>query len=613
MRFFRKVPFLLLLLPLVAAILVWRYAMPESFYPADPACVDKEGSYLLHIQSVPKVRNANVRFEASLVPMGDSVTAGGQESRTLCYVRADSAASLLQQGDWLVAHTTPRHSNAGNPDEFDYDGWLRQQGITSVCFVQPDAWQQTGHQRVMGLRARAERAQQRIVRLLEKNGVRGSELGVLSALTVGDKDRLSPDTRQRWSAAGAAHVLAVSGLHTGIIYFAIQLLLTGFGLAPVLYRQRWRKRLNVVLLILALWAYAFLTGLSPSVVRAALMFSLFAIGGAMERDTNTYNIIFAAAFLTLLFSPQSLFNISFQLSYTAVLSIVFFHQRIASLWHPRWRVVRWAWELLVMSVAAQLGTLPLTLYYFSQTSNLFFLTNWVVIPAAEVILYTFLLFLLLSPTPAARWIGWLIGKEVWLTDLYVGFVERLPGSTTSFSISIWMAALLVLAVLMLALSMTRRRGWVYGIAALCAVAGFLGLHAERMHRVSKTQQMVIYNCRYNLIFLQQGRSCMLLTDSADAALRLTEPHRKKQMLHPPQVVDISGKGVYSFRYENKDYLWLLGDVFRGNELRDTVACDVLLVSYLPPWEASALDKIRRQETVLMPALPQWQKREWEKP
>ncbi len=614
MKLFRKVPFLLLLLPLMAGIIVWRYVAPVSFYGAAPAYMDEERYFLLQVTSVPREFNRTIRFEGVVQPIPDSLCSRYDDthSRTLCTLERDFSALLITQGDRLVVHTALRHSNRGNPDEFDYDEWLALRGIASVCYVRADEWKPIGHTDLHSLVATAERLQHRLSGLLQEAGIQGDDLGVLAALTLGDKFYLSADTRRQWAAAGASHVLAVSGLHTGIVYGAVLMLLTVFGLYPVQYGQRWRRWMNAVLIVLCLWVYAFLTGLSPSVVRASLMFSLFAVGAALNRDTNTYNIIFAAAFLTLVFSPRSLFSVSFQLSYAAVLSIVFFYKQLSPLCHSRFKLLRWVWDLFIISVAAQIGTLPFTLYYFSQTANFFALTNFFIIPAAQLMLYTAILYFPLAGTLVGSWVGWGLRGEVGIVNRVMGEIESWPYATANVGITFPVAAGLVCVALLVAVWLEHRRWqWLFPLAA--TLLSVVALQSCHLYHIAHTQEMVIYNTsRYNLVFVQNGRQCMLLTDSAEAALRVSEPHRKKQMLNEPEVIDISGKDMFSFNYKGRNYLWLLGDAFKDRTLMQNADCDVLLLSYLPPWQHFQIEHIHRTETILMPALPSWQRQAWQK-
>lgn len=603
MSSFRQVPFLLLLLPLMAGIVVWRYVSPLSFYGAEPSCIEIEGEYRLWLTTLPQKGDRTYRVEGVL----QEISSKAPQTKVKCYIACDSLSGQLRRGDKLIVHTTPRHQNRGNPYEFDYDGWLRGQGIAAVCYVRSGEWQKISHEPIKGLKAAAESCQRWIVSRFQLVDIEGEELGIVSALVAGDKFYLQPETRQRWSVAGASHVLAVSGLHVGIVYGSLEWLLTLFGLFPVLYHQKWRRWLNMIVLLTALWIYAFVTGLSPSVIRACVMFSLFAFSRALGRDSNTYNILFAAAFLTLLFSPQSLFNISFQLSYSAVLSIVFFHKQFGTLCHPRFFVLKWAWELLLVSVSAQIGTLPFTLYYFSQTANYFALTNFFIIPMAQLLLYTVILFLPLSFCVAGKWIGWLLAKELWLTNEVLDAIGKLPGASLQVSIPLPVAGMLVLFVLLSGAWLVYRR-WQWIVAMVLAGVMIVFLQWNHLSQISGSEELTVFNSSpYNVIVIREGRELTIVTDSVSSAERLTENYRKKLMITQLNYTDVSEEAIYSFVFQDESYLWIRRDIFDNKKLTESISCKHLYISELLPWHQDALQSIRYDDILLLPAMPNWQK------
>ena len=231
------------------------------------------------------------------------------------------------------------------------------------------------------------------------------------------------------------HILAVSGLHTGIVWGLIVWLLTLGGLAKPLCEQRvWQAILTTVTLI-ALWAYAFVTGLSPSVMRSALMVTIVEVGWLFRRNVVGMNTLAAAAVIILLIRPLTLWSVSFQLSFAAVASLILVGSWLQQHTILRGKLRQYIGGLLIMSFAAQIGTLPLTLHYFGQTSNYFALTNLVVIPVA------FVLLLLGIGSLALSWcfVGeWLADAAQWCTyglRLFVEWIEALPYSTTHIDMS----------------------------------------------------------------------------------------------------------------------------------------------------------------------------------
>lgn len=269
----------------------------------------------------------------------------------------------------------------------------------------------------------ANRWQAALVERYRSMGLTGDALGTVSALTLGYKGDLDRGVIQSFQRSGAAHVLAVSGLHTGLVYAMIVFLITlGKKIKP-LYESTFWRALQSVLILLLLWGYAVLTGLSPSVVRSALMLTLVEIARFCARPPLTLNIVLFSAALILAFRPSDLFNVSFQLSYSAVISIVAFS--------PLFTQHRF--DLVWVSMAAQLGTIPFTLYYFHQLSNYFLLTNLIVLPLATILVPLGLATLVLGTVPyLGTVLVWCLQKGTELMLIAVDWVQSLPGAFVQF-------------------------------------------------------------------------------------------------------------------------------------------------------------------------------------
>ena len=224
---------------------------------------------------------------------------------------------------------------------------------------------------------------------LSESGVDGSVYAVVAAMSVGDKSQLTNDLKDTYAVTGASHILALSGLHLGIIYTLLSLLLD---------RRRWQV-VSQAVIIVCIWLYVFLVGMSASVVRSAVMLTVYASLSLGHRDKMSVNTLAFAAIVMLLFNPKSLFDVGFQLSFLAVLSILLFYPLFEGMWPQPFlldhRAFKWLWAMLAVSCAAQIGVAPLIAYYFGRFSNYFLLTNLLVVPAATLILYLSLVVLLI--------------------------------------------------------------------------------------------------------------------------------------------------------------------------------------------------------------------------
>ena len=252
---------------------------------------------------------------------------------------------------------------------------------------------------------------------LSENGVDGSVYAVVAAMALGDKSQLTQDLRETYAVTGASHVLALSGLHLGIIYTLLSLLLN---------RRRWQV-VSQVVIIVCIWLFVFLVGMSASVVRSAVMLTVYALLSLGHRDKMSVNTLAFAAIVMLLFNPRSLFDIGFQLSFMAVLAILLFYPLFNGVWSQAFlldhRVFRWGWTMVAVSCAAQIGVAPLIAYYFGRFSNYFLLTNFIVVPAATLILY-FSLIVLLIPAFA-----YLLIYIVDTLNLLLLWMAALPGAS----------------------------------------------------------------------------------------------------------------------------------------------------------------------------------------
>lgn len=415
---------LLILLPLIAGILLcYHTQFPVNLLAATEVdYLDRDTLLCLHLVSSGQERPKTIRYTAK-------ATDG---SRLLLYLQKDSLPQPLM-GDLLLVHTTVTRGDTLG--DFDYGRYLRLQGLVGSAWAYRRNWQIIDHQPIRGIRATAERCQQWLHQRYAALGVRDHELGILSALTLGYREELDQRVQQSFSASGAMHILAVSGLHTGIVWGLIVFLLTLGGLIKPLYEQRLWQTILTILTLIALWAYAFVTGLSPSVMRSAWMVTIIEIGWLFHRKSVGINTLAAAAVMILLINPLALWSVSFQLSFAAVASLILVGGWLQQHVVLRGKVLQYLGGLLIMSFAAQIGTLPLTLHYFGQTSNYFALTNWVVIPAA------FVLLLLGMGALAMSWcvVGeWLAEAAQWCTHalrLFVEWIEGLPFATAHIELS----------------------------------------------------------------------------------------------------------------------------------------------------------------------------------
>lgn len=287
--------------------------------------------------------------------------------------------------------------------------------------------------------------QERLYSRLADGGLTGDELATVGALTLGYKEDLDKELKRHFQASGAAHVLAVSGLHTGIIYGVLLWLLTLGGRYKPLYENKLGRRALSLFIICAMWCYAWLTGMTPSVVRAVLMVTIFEVGRMAYRQAFSLNAVASAAVLILMVNPKDLWSVSFQLSFAATAAIVICAAYFERFLHRKnWkykltgRIVSWIVGTIIISFAAQLGTLPITMYYFGQISNYFLLTNLIVLPIATLLVPCGLVSIALGGCGFGVLFSKVTWSLAWAMNHSVEWLESLPGSTTKVTIGIGM-------------------------------------------------------------------------------------------------------------------------------------------------------------------------------
>ena len=323
------------------------------------------------------------------------------------YLYKDQRSRSLQIGDGLRIQSRIQPNDEWHRGTFDYHRYLETHGFTGCTFIASWKWQKAEIS-LKGL-SRLERARlfflQLRHRLLVRLRVGKSDAhSVVAAMVLGDKSALTQDLKDVYAVTGASHVLALSGLHLGIIYSLLSLLLGGRKFLRPFGSKRHSRVFTIhcsLFTIIGIWAYVFLVGMPVSVVRAALMLSLYALLSLGHRDKMSVNTLAFAAIVLLMLNPLSLFDVGFQMSFMAVLSIVVWVPLLMGVFSADYlqthRIVRWLWAMVAVSVAAQMGVAPLIAYYFGRFSPWFLLTNFVAVPTATLILWLAPLALCFSP------------------------------------------------------------------------------------------------------------------------------------------------------------------------------------------------------------------------
>ncbi|MDX9880860.1 MAG: ComEC/Rec2 family competence protein [Prolixibacteraceae bacterium] len=499
--------------------------------------------------------------------------------KVIAYFRKEEGIEHLIPGCQIVFSARLNLiKNQGNPFETDYQAFMQRQGIGYSVYLTSDDYTVLT-KRSSNLFIRAENCRDKLLSILRQHNISGEEYTVVAALTLGYRKELDAETRDYFASSGAMHVLAVSGLHVGIIY-----LLFAFLLSP-LKRKRYGALPYTVLVASLIWFYALLAGLSPSVQRAAVMFTFVLIGQNMKRPVNIFNSLAASAFLLMLFNPQVILEVGFQLSYLAVAGIVLFQPVFYHMINVPNRWLDKLWSLLTVSIAAQLATFPLGLFYFSQFPNYFWLSNFIVIPAATLILgATFLLFLL-SPVPVlSDWIGIIIRESTRLMLVSLKGIDSLPLAVTgNISISPLQAVLLMLIIAFGYWFIQSKSIRELRLLLLLTGAFFLSSFSQN-YRLLNQKKMIVYNFEYPVIQFINGRNNYILTDPAkiseEQLSRLIKNVGTHLKLNSPQYIPL-GEDI-KFADKNliirSQVVWFSGETIQfAGDRQAAFPCDYRIV------------------------------------
>ncbi|NJL74143.1 MAG: ComEC family competence protein [Saprospiraceae bacterium] len=430
----------------------------------------------------------------------------------LVYLEIDSLSSQLQYGDllYLDASVMPIQRQM-NPNAFNFAQYLHYKNIHYQSFVRTGEWRKIDAHQGNFVTTQLYQLRSNLLHILETHISDETGFAVASAILLGYRAELTEEVVTAYSDTGAIHVLSVSGLHVGIVFWLIELLLSRLSSHSLAQRL-----LKLSLALTGIWLFALLTGASASVLRAATMFSFIIVGKHLNRNSNIYNNLAAAAFFSLLYNPFLLFEVGFQLSYLAVMGIAFFQKRLYSLWIPENFILNYAWQLTTVSLAAQIPVAPITLYYFHQFPLYFWLSSLIVIPASGLLLA--LGILLFFVAPLVPMFSSVVGK---LLDLLIQFIngaifwiQQLPGGLLK---GVWinyyeLILLDVLVAMVMFATVTQKvKHWLW-----CGTlfAAFLASQAvgKIIHHVN--HEMVVYHVnKTSVIDFFDGRSVYSLVAS----------------------------------------------------------------------------------------------------
>lgn len=457
----------------------------------------------------PQFTNKSVKLILKLTQNNHSPN-NGNPLKIMAYIEKDSVALKLHLGDFIVLKgklQTPKKPL--NPEEFDYKNYLKDQGIKYTLFVAKNSWEKLPPQPSFNLKTLFATWRNYLLGTLRKNGLKGNEYAVAAAILLGYDELMAPNVQHNYVAAGVIHILCVSGMHVGIIYVAMSFLLS------FLLRFRYGNILKNMLLLTLIWGYALLTGLSPSVSRAAVMISFFVLANALQREYDSYNLLATSAFFLLVFNPFLIFNVGFQLSYAAVLGIITFYFPIYKSLHVKYKLTNILWAAIAVSFSAQLAAFPIATHYFHVFPVYFLITNLLVFVLAYFILSTGMALLMFSWfSGVAKFLGIFLTGLIYSLNRVVSFMAHLPFSQIQDLFLPWGKVWLLYALIILLYFLLVQKKIRMLLPVLSVILLLLSLQTFRNYRLLLQEKLVIYAIkRHTALDFIHGKGHLLLIDS----------------------------------------------------------------------------------------------------
>jgi competence protein ComEC len=433
------------------------------------------------------------------------------EGKLLLYFSKDSAVQQLHYGDKiLISKKLQAIKNSGNPGAFNYQRYAAFQQTFHNVFLKDKDWKLLKEKSVNAFKQLIFSSRQKVVDILQQNINTGKdELGIAEALLIGYTNDLDKDIIQAYSNTGVVHIIAISGMHLGLIY---GLLFWLFPKLPFIKRAKW---LQAVLILTFLWLFSLLTGGAASVIRSAVMFTFITGGKFFFKQSSIYNSLAASAFVMLCYNPYYLWDVGFQLSYLAVIGIIIFQRPIYNCLYIKNKWIDIVWQAVSLTTAAQILTFPICIYYFHQFPVLFLVANLIAVPLSTVILYTEIFLVVFSWVPyVSVFTGKITAWAVWCMNKFIEWINNLPFAVwDKIPADIFTTWLLYAVVIFIAAWLLNKNKKLLQVAFSCLV-GFIAIHTVIAWQVKHQQKIIVYNVpQHKAIDFVRGNNYQFVGDS----------------------------------------------------------------------------------------------------
>lgn len=568
-----------------------------------------EGKTILRVEIIrdPIIKEKSVKAEIRILEVKKKEWEYCSGTAFL-YLKKDENSMKLEYGDELILNSSLTDiKGPQNPEEFDYKTYCKNKRIFASIYANRQQWIKSGEggNFILHLASDLRKSFQQI---LKDSGLDGQEYAVASALILGSTDDIDDETKNAYAVSGALHVLSVSGLHVAIIFVVLDKLLSFL----MLFKRG--KHYKAFLILGFLWIYALMTGLSPSVIRSAAMLSFVVVGKLINRNASIYNILCASAFVLIAYDPYLVLDVGFQLSYLAVFGIVYLHPKIYNLIFFKRKIPDFIWNVTAVSIAAQLITFPLGLFYFHQFPNYFLLANLAVIPLGTIILYNGVAALLFSFVPGLNeLLIFTLKWSVWLLNESVKFVENLPyASTKGIFISVVELVLIYFLLFFILRFLENRRARNLQMALVTSIVLVVGFSIGKWENLQR-QEFIIYQIRgETAMAFHEGNQAYFFSKKS-----LTEDerkmnfhilnHRYKNGIEDSKIIFLDGKAEENGRiFKLGKYLaigetnlFIADSTFKKRKVNEKLKVDMIIVSGNPKLKIQDLDSMYDYKTLVI--------------
>ena len=578
-------------------------------------------NYIVQVKEPADEKPNSYKVIAKVLYAVDSGVAQKLSGKVIFYFQKDSAASRIEYGDQLIIHVRlNKISPPQNPGEFNYKRFMANKGIYEQGYVKSSDWKVVARDKGFFLTAFGLHLRRKLMDILSRQNIKGREYAIANAILLGYDGYLEPEQMREFSGSGAMHILCVSGLHVGIIYLLLNAILFFMN------KKRWTRILKTLLLIILIWFYALLTGFAPAVIRAATMFTIVIIGDASRRNANIYNSLAASALILLALNPRILMDVGFQLSYIAVAGIVWLYRPLYNTVIPKNFLLRKIWQITVVSIAATLATLPVTLFYFRQFPVLFPVTNLIVIPLATGIIYTGISVLLFSSIPVlGSALSFVLVKMIAFLNASVKFIEGLSfGVIRGIYIDSAEMILIGSCIIFFCVFLLNRKRRFFFITAGSALLLFISVSVRHFKNLQQ-RRMVVYNInKASAIDFINGRQSYLFADSVlindqqSFGYHIQNAHVKAGIKNTGITFsiyqDFNGESLIKqgryFQYYDKRIV-LIDDTFHSSSADKTLKVDCVILSHNPSISLSSIRELFDFDLLILDSSNySWETEEW---